>query len=100
MTKGTEPAFPIESRGSIPTEPRYYQGLTKREYFAGQAIIGIAEQLSKQRIEGPLEIQWSSEERNKFYEWQAINAYAIADAMIKQGDMSEVWPQWITQKIE
>ncbi len=44
MDKSKEPAFPFnaqEDNVSQPIEVAYY-GLTKREYFAGQAMIGFA----------------------------------------------------------
>lgn len=60
---GNEPAFPGPNDGNCPGDP----GLTKREYFAAQAMIGLlsseTEEFRATTAEGYKErIQWFAEE--------------------------------------
>jgi hypothetical protein len=57
------PAFPVLHKV-------YHEGMTLRDYFAGQALIGILSSLEDQTSES-----------------YAIRAYGVADAMIKRREM-------------
>ena len=64
------PAFPLEWLDDTIGITRYYKhqsGMTLRDYFAGQAIIGLSQ-------------IWG--ERAHQHETLAINAWEIADAML------------------
>ena len=67
----SEPAFPSQPCGSA------YEGMTLRDYFAGQALIGLAMQLDEHRQE---------KINNKAVraDWEASIAYAMADAMLER----------------
>jgi hypothetical protein len=58
------PAFPQALQGRRGDDPEY-QGMTLRDYFAGQAISGISESIKLSRM-------------------IANEAYQIADAMLKE----------------
>lgn len=71
------PAFPAETITRTPTVPSvtskvYHPGMTLRDYFAGQALVGI--------LSGPASRDGAS--RREWFDIPA-DAYAIADAMLK-----------------
>ena len=61
------PAFPLKGRGAFDLEVVHSEGMTLRDWFAGQALAGI---LSNPNIE------------NAFFKVDAGLAYEAADAMI------------------
>lgn len=74
------PAFPetqyrkVEDGANTYLEPIHFGGMTLRDWFAGQVIMGRAAYLGK-------------DERglmDDLAEEQAINAYALADALLKE----------------
>ena len=64
------PAFPTDDN------PRMFRGLTKREWFAGQALIGV---ISAEKADRVL----------KRPDFVADLTYKIADAMLKRDNTSE-----------
>ena len=63
-------AFPVTETG-ITNAPESEHGMSLRDWLAGQAIAGRASP----------ELQWPSSDR---YQMLAADAYAIADAMLKE----------------
>lgn len=63
MDKPTDPAFPAPYGGG-------YRGLTLRDYFAGQALVGLMTSFGKDSLIGDADL--------------AVAAYDMADAMLKE----------------
>lgn len=66
----SEPAFPTESAHQSGNTTWHFEGMTLRDWFAGQVLIGIAS-------------------RNDYDDWEqfenrARRAYQMAEAMLKQ----------------
>lgn len=76
---GNEPVFPqVVNDNHLPG----FEGMTKREYYAGQALIGICSQLSGAEIK-------DLSEGIKGGKIEALAARAIADAMIAAGESDD-----------
>lgn len=70
------PAFPLMT--GIPGQQ---SGMTMRDYFAAQVIMGSGN-IIQDRRDAPLEIQYSSTQIDSFYQYRAEHAYRLADAML------------------
>ena len=87
MNQNDMPAFPgfehfihEPSQKIITGKP--HGGMTLRDYFAGQALASFASQVDD-RENDPAEIQFTSDEIERFYDLQVEAAYLIADKMLK-----------------
>ena len=71
------PAFPWEDVGNTPNQPTPHSGMTLRDYFAGQALVTLIMQDPKttHALDNPNGRTWD--------DWITMNAYGIADAMLK-----------------
>ena len=72
------PAFPFKCQGST-TAPEFYYGMTLRDYFAAQALVGC---LSNHNL--LLRVDGESIESTRVA--AADYAYALADAMLRARD--------------
>jgi hypothetical protein len=70
------PAFPLQSIG--PEFPPGYCGMTLRDWFAGQALIGMCS-----NPENPINPPASHEMNLSWYQFIAQKSYQIADAMLE-----------------
>jgi hypothetical protein len=78
LMKAGGPAFPSTNDLGEGTTSSF-MGMTLRDYFAGQAIIGI---MSNDTISTDFEAR--GQKNGTFYTWElAIGAYEIADKMLK-----------------
>ena len=74
-------AFPLPVNTSLE-----YGGMTLRDYFAGQALIGMTTgQTTNEKF-----ANWIKEQPVTPNEWLGITAYTIADAMIAERNKKEV----------
>ena len=76
ITGGNQPAFPV------PANPDYCCGMTLRDWFAGQALVGGLAALAHPDSYGA---PGDHDERAKF----AVSTYQIADAMIAELEASK-----------
>lgn len=68
------PAFPLACQGPT-TAPEIYYGMNLRDYFAAKAMQGVLASGEADRILKESDMDWPSA--------IAIDAYAMADAMLK-----------------
>lgn len=71
------PAFPVVSHGSVSDHQFFSGGMTLRDWFAGQALIGVSAELVKHGYPKP---EFSHGEIYSI----STTAYMIADAMIAE----------------
>jgi len=74
INKQGGPAFPVSIPGC---GDNGWQGMSLRDYFAGQALIGLAMHLDDARQE-----KMNNKEARA--NWEASIAYHLADAMLEQ----------------
>ncbi len=83
MTKDGGPAYPTPSSMSASAVVR--EGMSLHEYYAGQALMGIASCLSDPTMIRAI-IHGATESRMEDHEYIASRAHALAAAMIKEGE--------------
>ena len=76
-------AFPYEET----PDGRFWNGMTLRDYFAGQALVGIMTSAAinpKQFLEAAQQISKEEKKQYTLSELVSINSYAVADFMLAE----------------
>ena len=76
-------AFPYEEK----PDGRFWNGMTLRDYFAGQALVGIMTSAAinpKQFLEAAQQISKEEKKQYTLSELVSINSYAVADFMLAE----------------
>lgn len=76
-----EPAFPVEGKGSTQTVRFWNEGMSLRDWFAGQAISGL--------IGNDIVVRVFAKQYEPLAVNIAIAAYEIADAMLAEREKSK-----------
>lgn len=74
------PAFPFVVQGSAAFDTSVDQGMSLRDYFAGQAVTGIL--ANSENVAAGAEPTNSAISSDGFPAWLALSAYRVADAML------------------
>jgi hypothetical protein len=73
------PAFPLRARGDGSIFERSHEGMTLRDWFAGQALAGMM--ANQAMLNATLRKTQTGE---SVADWTAKGAYAVADAMLAE----------------
>ena len=85
---GEEPAFPTDSEHQTSMNTWHFQGLTKREWYAGMAMQGMIANSSDVVMQVLIEDGEKNKETN-LHQTFTRNAFEIAKLMIKQGEIKQ-----------
>lgn len=83
-------AFPLINEHTHPTT--ISNGMTLRDYFAGQALAGIAPYIDREIDKLDTNGKYFDNHANAWYQCAAIRAYCYADAMLASRERKEDAP--------
>ena len=83
-------AFPLINEHTHPTTIN--NGMTLRDYFAGQALAGIAPYIDREIDKLDTNGKYFDNHANAWYQCAAIRAYCYADAMLASRERKEDAP--------
>ena len=84
------PAFPVT--GCVHPNGNAMVGMTLRDYFAGQALAGIAPYIDREIDKLDTNGKYFDNHANAWYQCAAIRAYCYADAMLASRERKEDAP--------